>query len=309
MNSPRITAVVVTYKSARVVGAALTSLRRSHERGLLECIVVDNLSTDETVEIVRREHPWAHLIPTGKNLGYGRGCNVGLAETTTPYVMFMNPDATIEPDHVERLRAFLEARPAVGMVAPALTGGSELQIAGGLASPRTIMIQATGRRLKSRRPIVPGQPAFQADWLCGALFMMRTDVVRRFGGFDPRFFLYFEETDLCRRVLKEGLELWAVGEAVAHHEGGASAVQEREGMFAGCISEHYFRSRYYYLRKHWGLAVATVTELTEVALVAMRWVARRVAGRGASYLTSHLRRPILRLPAAPEAWSGVRECH
>jgi GT2 family glycosyltransferase len=300
MARARVTAVVVTYQSEAVIRGALQTLRRSHDRGLLDGVVVDNRSTDDTLGVVRREHPWVRVIEAGGNLGYGRGCNLGILASTTPYVMPMNADASIEPDAVERLLAFLEARPDAALAAPALTGGAEPQLAGGLSSPSRILVQATGRRIASQRELVPGAPPVEVDWLCGALLVMRASAVRAAGGFDPRFFLYFEETDLCRRLRRRGHTLWAVGQAVAHHAGAASANQAKAPMFAGCIGEHYFRSRYHYLCKHWGVGVASLTELAEVALVGSRWLLRRARGRDASHLVPNLRRPVMRLPRAPQ---------
>ena len=97
MTRPRVTAVLVTYQSAETIGPALASLRPHFESGLLHAIVVDNASRDETTARVAREHPWATVVESGGNIGYGRGCNVGLARATTDYVMFMNPDAVMEP--------------------------------------------------------------------------------------------------------------------------------------------------------------------------------------------------------------------
>jgi GT2 family glycosyltransferase len=297
----KVTAVVVTYRSERTIGRTLDSLRRSWERGFLDCVVVDNVSRDRTLEIVRRDHPWARVVETGANVGYGRGCNAGLAVVATPYVLFMNADACIEPEAVETLVGLLESRPEAGMVAPAIVEAGNHQAAGVLTSPWTIVATAAGLPLASlrRREIVPGGPPFRTDWLCGALLATRTALVRDMGGFDDRIFLYFEETDLCRRMLLRGLDLWADGRAVAHHDGGASAVQARRAIHAGCISEHYFRSRYHYLVKHWGRAVAMGTETAEVTLLSLRWAWKRLRAQSAADVVARLRRPIMRLPTMP----------
>src|SRR5262249_51190755 len=95
--APRVTAILVTYRSAADVGAALDALKPAHAAGAIDVIVVDNRSTDDTVAIVRRDHPWATLVESPVNLGYGRGLNVGLSRAATEYVLFMNPDAVIAP--------------------------------------------------------------------------------------------------------------------------------------------------------------------------------------------------------------------
>ena len=117
------------------------------------------------------------------------------------------------------------------------------------------------------------------------------------GGFDPRFFLYFEETDLCRRTENLGAELWAVGEALGHHIGGASAQQSDSRFVNGCIAEHFFRSRFYYLVKHHGWAAASAADIAELLIMAARAVLRTATGGSAGELVARLRAPILRPPS------------
>jgi N-acetylglucosaminyl-diphospho-decaprenol L-rhamnosyltransferase len=301
MILPKTTAVVVTYHSADTIGACLDGLKPAHHAGLLEAVVVDNDSQDETAEIVRRDHGWAQLVETGQNLGYGRGCNRGLAVADTPYVLFMNPDVTLSEGSLRAMLGFIQAHPQVGMTAPAIErerGG--LQDAGPLPTPASILRAAAGvtAARDARRLIEPGSPAFQSPWLCGAIMLCRKAAVDRIAGFDPRFFLYFEETDLCLRLARAGYELWAVGEAVATHAGNSSARKVDPELEDGdCLSEHFYRSRYYYLVKHHGWLAATVAEFGELLLGGVRDVARRLRGKGnRSVLRQRLQGPAFCLP-------------
>lgn len=94
----------------------------------------------------------------------------------------------------------------------------------------------------------------------GAVLLLRCAMLGEIGAFDPRFFLYFEETDLCRRASSAGWGIWAIGTAVADHLDAASAKSLQRRMFQTCIAEHYFRSRFYYLEKHFGWPAAVATE-------------------------------------------------
>ncbi len=203
MSTASVTAIVVAYNSADTIDAALGSVRKAHEVGFLECFVVDNASTDGTVATVTGAHPWATLLQSGGNLGYGRGCNLALRHIRTPYVLLMNADAMIGPGDVLTLLRFLEKHPRVGVAAPALieTDGS-LQGTRALPTPLRILAQAAGANggRPAQRPIPPGSRPFEAEWLCGAVLLADRALLEELGGFDPRFFLYFEETDLCRRV-------------------------------------------------------------------------------------------------------------
>jgi GT2 family glycosyltransferase len=303
-RGPMVTAVVVCYRSRDAVARALKSLQPAHESGLLRCIAVDNHSGDGTAEMVRATFPWATSIDSDENVGFARGCNLALARATTPYVLLLNPDAELSLPDLHRLLEFVEARPLVGMAAPAIRmADGRLQHAGGAPTPRHLLAQACRPRWlpPGRRTIQPGGPAFRTDWLCGAVLLVRTAMLRDIGSFDPRFFLYFEETDLCRRAVAAGWQLWAVGGAQAQHLGGASARATGSPLVHGCIAEHYFRSRFRFFRKHHGLAVACLTEVAELAVLAAVALVRSLAGRDIEDFRIRVRAPILGRPARSPA--------
>ncbi|HUW30121.1 MAG TPA: glycosyltransferase family 2 protein [Planctomycetota bacterium] len=301
MKTPDVTAVVVTYQSRDIVDETMHLLRAAHECGVLECVVVDNASTDGTAAFLESRHNWARIIASPVNMGYGRGCNRGLELARTRYVMFMNPDVKIDADSIAVLARFLDEHPRAGIVAPATCcGEGRLQSAGDLPTPLSIVLQAAGLRKSGslRRAITPGAGAFQANWLCGAILMARRSLMDELGGFDPRFFLYFEETDLCRRARLRGVELWAVGDAVAHHVPSSSARTVQPDLHVGgYLSEHFFRSRFYYLAKHHGLFAAIAAEVGELAVLAVKDFLRVVLRKPERQLGARLRGPILALPA------------
>ena len=213
-----VTAIFVTYNSEDTVGQALDAARDSYDAGLLEAVVVDNASRDGTCEVVATGYPWVRLIRSETNLGYARGLNLGFEGIESPYVIFMNPDAVLPRNAVEKLLAFMESNPDAGLAAPAtVRENGEYQEVGGLVTPWTFVRNAAGISdgPAGKRPLLPGARPTQTDWICGAIMFLRSRAVRETGGMDPRFFLYFEETDLCVRLARAGYSIWAVGEAVA----------------------------------------------------------------------------------------------
>ena len=246
-SSPTVPAVVVTYRSSKTIADTMESMKRAYDAGVLRCIVVDNKSGDEPVNIMKSYGFWATIIENSDNVGFGRGCNLGLEQVDTEYVMFVNPDSTIEPDSVKLLLEFMNQRDKVELVAPAINEpGGGVQGVGNLVSPWNTLLQEIPLvKAPGRRPLYPGEKPFKTEWICGAIMVGRTGFLRRLKGFDPRFFLYFDETDLCRRILDEGAEIWCVGEAVAYHIGAASSDEASEAKFGDNIAEHYFQSRFY----------------------------------------------------------------
>ena len=300
MSNVRVTIVIVTYRSEDTILTALDAAKRCYDKRMVECVVVDNKSPDSTVELIRQHHPWVTLIESSTNLGFGRGCNLGFKYVQTPYVLFLNPDAVIEPESLERLLVFMDERPAAGIVAPAIRDDQgRLQQAGGLPTPVGILKGALrAGQPAGRRPIYPGDEAFQTDWLCGAIILVRCELFQRLNGFDPRFFLYFEETDLCLRTRQAGEELWAVGKAVTYHKCGASVSKETSSpKISGDLAAHFYRSRFYFLSKHYGNPAAALVDLGELFLFGVKDLGKMVAFRGAeSQFTMRLHLPLLSSP-------------
>ena len=294
MSNKRVTAIIVTYQSARTIGAALAAARRCHDAGLLDLVVVDNASRDATREILAREAGWARVVLSDRNNGFGRGCNLGFEHVASPYTLFLNPDAVVEPDCLRGLMMFLEQHPKAGIVGPAtLVGGrSDLhQPTGPYPTPWSTVRDATPLLRRSTAvPIAPGSAPMRTGWVCGAILMIRTALVRELRGFDPRFFLYWEEVDLCRRAEYAGYENWVLGTAVAQHVVGASSGDVPR--FGTAVAKHYYQSRYYYMAKHHGWLAATAAEVCEFVLLSLD----ALRGRGRERLRPRLQAALLSLP-------------
>jgi GT2 family glycosyltransferase len=219
----------------------------------------------------------------------------------SPFTVFLNPDAALEPEALRTMLGFMEQTPEAGIVGPAIVqlnrgGGTTLQVTSRCPTPWTILRNVMPRYRTLFQPIVPGSAPVRTGWVTGAVFMVRTEMMRRLGGFDPRFFLYWEEMDVCMRARAAGFETWALGTALARHVGGASS-SPNDKLFEGCIAKHYFQSRYYYMVKHHGWLAATLAELGEFLLLAMRAPVDVVRGRGLYRLRARLQAALLSQPA------------
>ncbi|HWH84338.1 MAG TPA: glycosyltransferase family 2 protein [Burkholderiaceae bacterium] len=307
---PPITIVVVAYQSAATLPALFDAARACHEAGLVgRVVVVDNASTDATATLLAAQPAWVHAIHAPHNLGFGRGCNLGAEQVETKYTLLLNPDASIGAEALRTMLEFMQAHPRAGVVGPATLCGRDadapvLQPTGPLPTAGSIAYAALRNAASGGlRPIVPGSTPFVTGWVCGAVFLIRTALYRQLGGFDPRFFLYWEETDLCRRVAATGHQVWALGSATAHHIAAASSADDATRI-AGCIGRHYYQSRRHYLIKHDGWLAATAAELVEWAALCARTAADVLRGRGAARIRPRRQARLLTRPAAPLSPQG-----
>jgi GT2 family glycosyltransferase len=293
-ESRKVTAVIVTYQSRETIGHTLDALAPACDSGFASCVVVDNASSDGTADYIAEQYPWVEIIPSPENLGFGRGCNLGFESVGTPYALFLNPDASIGLAGLEVLVDFIDSHPRAGIVGPSTEiKGWGYQSAGMMLTPARLIGASLGARdmHPGARVIEPGGAPFQTNWICGAVFMIRSSLFRKLGGFDPRFFLYFEETDLCLRVAREGMELWAVGEALSEHLAGYSTRHSGEEMtgepIGASVARYFYPSRFYYLGKNFGWPSAI---LAEIVSAVMDWVREE-----SSPVQRHMR-PFMKLP-------------
>jgi GT2 family glycosyltransferase len=293
----------VTFHSRNTIGQTLDAFRPAYDAGYASCIVVDNASSDDTAGYITEHYPWVKLVCVSKNLGFGRGCNLGFESVETPYVLFLNPDASIRLDALEVLVCFMNSQPKVGITGPA----TEIkdwgyQPAGMMLTPARLIRAALGAKVmhEQERVIEPGSVPFQTSWICGAIFMIRSSLFAELGGFDPRFFLYFEETDLCLRTARKGMEIWAVGEATSVHLCGASARLSGEeltgDLVAPFIGKYFYPSRLYYLVKNFGWIRAVTAELVSGVMDWLRWHRKAFLNRGDGLTLKRPERPFMRLP-------------
>jgi len=224
-----LSVVVVTFNSAACVATCLSSVRRFLPRA--EIVGVDNASEDDTVDVLS-SFPDVQLVRSAENLGFGRACNLGAEAAAGTHVLFLNPDVVLTGADEEQLGRLI-ARDPFGLAAPQLVSGEGARKTseGGRAESHWLRDYAahTWLTLWPRELPLPGggQTNGNVDWVSGALLIARTSEFRRLGGFDPRFFLYYEDRDLCARYRREGLPITTTTAIAGRHERGTSSGEGR----------------------------------------------------------------------------------
>jgi GT2 family glycosyltransferase len=225
---------------------------------------VDNASPDGSAALVAQAFPSVRVISLQENLGFGPACNVGVAASTGPFILLLNPDAVASPDGVLQLINFMEQNCPAGIAGACLTdpSGSRLRSMGdrptifSIALDRLLVLPArvAGRRGKLRKLIgalsakyrLPDQPQ-RVAWVSGAALCCRRQAWEQLGGFDENFFMYYEDVDLCLRAADLGWETWHLPEVTIEHQSGASW-QGNETL----RKDAFYRSQRYFFKKHGG---------------------------------------------------------
>ena len=307
--SADVSVIVASHNTRAYLERCLRALGDAHE-----VIVVDTMSIDGSRELVRDGFPRVRLVELDENLGYGAALNRGIALSSGTYLILMNSDAWPREDAVERLAAFAEREPRSGVVGPRLLNpddtlqptvrgfptlwrlATEYLFLRWLA-PRSRLLNAfygAGFDHGSRR---------DAEFLVGAVLLVRREALDEIGGFDERFFLYNEEVDLCYRARAAGWDVvfWPGAEFV--HVGGASTAQTPAWPQ---MYKEQLRSHVRFLDKHRGLRDAERgRKLIAMAMLVRAFVfgvlargeRRRLSLDAARWLRSGDARTLLELPS------------
>lgn len=241
-----ISVVVVNRNGGATLGRCLAGLAGRD----LELVLVDNASSDGSVELARQVVPGLRLLPQGSNLGFGAAVNLGVAASSGDPILLLNPDAWPLDDALERLERALAADSRLGMVAPRLLfpdGRPQFVWAPDRSLVGEAVQKARNRfehRRWSHRPLeLLLRALFGPGWLSAACAAVRRAAFERVGGFDPGYFLYFEDVDLGLRLRRAGYRLAVVEDARACHLGGGRPVSDE-------VLLHRCRSQLRYYRLH-----------------------------------------------------------
>jgi N-acetylglucosaminyl-diphospho-decaprenol L-rhamnosyltransferase len=259
-----IDAVIVAYNSAAALRGCVEPLAAMED---VAVVVVDNASPQDSLVAVA-DLP-VTTIRAPRNGGFSYGCNVGAAEGDAPYVLLLNPDARIDAASVAAMRAVLDGDPSAGIVGPRILDDDGTLLFSRRRFPRLRSTLAQALFLQRVFPhaawsdeLDRDRAAYDrpgpAEWLSGACLMVRRTALEQIGGLDEAFFLYCEDTDLCRRLADAGWGVRFEPGATARHAEGSSAPRHR-------LQAIHAASRVRYARKHARPSVA----LAEVALIAL----------------------------------------
>jgi GT2 family glycosyltransferase len=290
-----VSVIIVNWNTRDLLGQCLQSVYNTASGLDLEVIVVDNASTDDSVEMVSHDFPQVRMIANVENVGFVRANNQAIELCQGRYVLLLNSDTQVLPGSLVKPVQFMDAHPNAGLVGVQLLNPDGTFQASYTPFPtlwrESLILSGLGRALI--RPIFPSYgPQVEKGaqviegYMEGAYLMARHEAVGQVGGLDERIFMYAEDVDWCYRFHRAGWEVWYLPQAPIVHYRGQSSKQRQSRMEA-----ELYRSRVCFFRKHYGRAAALCLKVliyvTTLAKVLVHGVLRFLTrGRRGRIVTS-----------------------
>lgn len=301
MSGSLVTVAVVSWNTRELLARCLGSLAEEAGRGRVEVWVVDNASTDGSPEMVAERYPWARLVASPENLGFGRAINLVAGRTQSPWLATANADVALRPGALDALLAAAERDPGAGALAPRLVlpdGRTQHSVFAFPTVPFTLLLATGAYRLSApladRYAFVgcwDSERERRVPWAVAAFLLVRRTAWEAAGGFDERQWMYAEDLDLGWRLAGAGWPTRYVPGAVLDHESAASTTQ----LFGPELAPHWQRSTYGVLARRRGALRTKLVALLNVLGAVREW----------AWLRARPRRHSRELRDAHRRWIGV----
>ena len=224
----KLSIIVLNYKAKELARYFLKDVLDFKFPWQWEIIVVDNDSGDNIHTMLKKDFPVVKFVSSPQNVGMGAGNNLGIKKSTGEYILIVNPDVTLNQAAIQQLIDFLAANHQAGIVAPQILNPDKTRQETCFHWPKlfTFVYRRTflgstqlGKKHLSNFLYNPHDlnSNTQVDWVLGGCFMVRHASLDQVGLFDPRFFLFLEDTDLCRRMWQKNWQVWYIPSAKVIH--------------------------------------------------------------------------------------------
>lgn len=292
----KITVIIVSFNTKEMLRKCLDSLWENPGSWPLEVFVVDNDSVDDSVSMVRQHFPQVQLIENQVNLGFAAANNQAWQRSSGDYIILLNPDAYIKSNSIKNGVSFMESHPECG-----LCGGRLIKPDGSLDPsarrfPNALYKIFTLSGLSSRFPASQifnrydfggfGHDKVQeVDWVPGTFTVYRRQLLEQTGLFDERFYLYYEETDLCLQAKRSGWKVYFIPDAEVVHVGGGASKTRKDEQFdqAGSqVLKFRIRSEILYFRKNFNILSALANAGVELGWHSLRYLVNLLPWRNSN---------------------------
>lgn len=288
-----ISVIIVSYNTKELLKQCLGALYNEDPHHNLEVFVVDNNSSDGSADMVAALFPGVFLLRNKENKGFAAANNQAWRQAKGDFVLLLNPDAFVTAGAISNALHFMEATPDCGIC------GGRLVKPDGTLDPSARKFPNTFTKLMNLTGLHARFPSsrlfsghefghtghdriMQVDWIPGTFTLYRRTMLEQTDLFDERFFIYYEETDLCRTAMKNGWKVYFLPSAKVIHVGGASSKKRKDELFdqhGSQVLKFRMRSEWLYYRKNSGVISVLGNAGVEFGWHALRWLINTIPGR------------------------------
>lgn len=272
--------VIVNHNVEHLLKECLQSVYCNTRQISFEIIVVDNNSTDGSVEMLRKEFPGVKLIENQENLGFAKATNQGLRESRGRYVLLLNPDTVVLSGALDKMVEFMEANSQAGALGCKLLypDGSLQPSCRSFPTLTTAFFENTGLEKLFPKNKVIGRHRIgywdhndirEVDQPTGAALMVRQEILSQVGLMDEQFYMYYDDIDWCYRIKKRGWKIYLIPLAQIIHYGGQSA-----GLNMAEMRIQGYKSRHKFFRKHYGILSELIVKQMDLLGLVLKTVYR-----------------------------------
>jgi GT2 family glycosyltransferase len=218
----KLSIVIVNYNVRPYLEQCLRSVQKALEGIEGEVFVVDNHSSDDSVEVVRNSYPWVHLIANDENMGFARANNLAIRQSEGEYVLLLNPDTVVESDTLRQVLQFMSDHPqagGAGVMMHNADGTLAPESRRAVPTPWVACLKMLGITRRYYMSHLPWDKPARIEVISGAFCFLRRKALDQVGLLDEDFFMYGEDIDLSYRLPKGGWENWYVPASIIHYKG------------------------------------------------------------------------------------------
>lgn len=228
MDNINVSVITVTYNNERNISDYINSLKENLN-AQSEVIIVDNASNDNTLKLLEKENK-VILIKNNENLGFSKACNLGAKKAKGNYLLFLNPDTKVTKGAIDKLVQFYQQSPDAGITAPKLIQFDESIQPSVRRFPSLIGAVKEyylGSKNSFEAYVPQGSIPVSVDTVVGAAMLIKKEIFEKVGGFNEKYFMYYEDIDLCKRIKSLGLKIYYLPDAIIYHKVGDSISEKK----------------------------------------------------------------------------------
>jgi GT2 family glycosyltransferase len=209
MNNILVSVIIVNYNGLKYLDDCFISIKKNLQNISYEIIVVDNLSTDESVEFIKKKYPEVILIESTINLGFGQGNNLGVKHAKGKLVLLLNNDTILLNSLHETISFFMQNK-AIGALGIKMLDANQNYLQSVGKFPNFINMLFFRKLFNNSKEFISGNfnnEVYFVDWITGAFMLINKETYTKINGFDPEYFMYVEDVDLCKKITNQNLKI------------------------------------------------------------------------------------------------------